>query len=104
MLDDMDIGYLRDRNASQPFWDQVDRELGFIEKTMVTTYIDNNGSPTGPYQETVTVVSGDTLGTIADRYLNDRNRWGEIYAMNRRTIGTNPDHIEVGQVLRMPQL
>ena len=71
---------------------------------MLESYINTNGSPVGPYQETVTVVAGDTLGAIADRYLNDKNRWREIYTMNQEVIGANPDHIEPGQTLRMPAL
>jgi nucleoid-associated protein YgaU len=103
-LDDLDIGYLRDRSASQPFWSQVDRQLSFLDKLIVETYIDNTGSPVGPYQETVTVVAGDTLSAIADRYLNDPGRWQEIYNLNRDTVGANPNHIVSDQVLQMPAL
>ena len=103
-LDDLDIGYLRDRAASQPFWDQVDRDLTMMQAIMVGAYIDGNGSPNGPYQETVTVVRGDTLSAIADRYLSDTSRWREIYDLNKDVIGADPNHIEPDQVLRMPAL
>lgn len=103
-LDDMDIRYLRDRTASRPFWTQVNQEVGLVQQIALETYIDNNASTMGPYQETVTVVTGDTLGSIAERYLNDSARWRELYALNRRLIGDNPDYIRAGQLLQMPAL
>ncbi|MFT5681095.1 MAG: hypothetical protein ACI8RZ_002001 [Myxococcota bacterium] len=103
-LDDLDIGYLRDRVASQPFWTQVDADLMFMQRVLIENHIDNTGSPVGPYQETVTVVAGDTLSAIADRYLNDTRRWRELYALNQDTVGNDPGHIVADQVLRMPAL
>lgn len=55
---------------------------------------------------THTVVAGDTLYTIAARYLGDGSRWEEIYALNREMIDAankgktvTKDTIYVGQVL-----
>ncbi len=103
-LDDLDIGYLRDRTQSQPFWDQVASDLTLMQQLMVEAHVDGTGNPTGPYQETVTVVSGDSLSAIADRYLSDTGRWREIYDLNKDTIGKDPNRILPGQVLRMPAL
>ena len=49
-----------------------------------------------------TVVSGDTLSGIAEKYYNDANRWRRIFAANRHQI-QDPDRIFVGQVLRIQQ-
>jgi nucleoid-associated protein YgaU len=49
-----------------------------------------------------TVVSGDTLSGIADRYYGDANRWPIIFEANRHQL-QDPDHIFPGQVLRIPQ-
>jgi len=103
-LDDLDIGYLRDRAQSQPFWDQVQQDLGLVQQLMIDGYIDGTGTPYGPYQETVTVVAGDTLSAIADRYLSDTSRWREIYDLNKGVIGDDPNRIVPDQVLRMPAL
>lgn len=48
---------------------------------------------------TVVVQPGDTLGKIAARYCAD---WQEVYNINRQTIGNNPNQIEAGMVLTVP--
>lgn len=67
------------------------------------------GSPTpapapapSPGATTHTVVSGDTLYSIALKYLGNGERWPEIYDLNKTLIGPNPDNIEVGMVLKLP--
>ncbi len=49
-----------------------------------------------------TVVGGDTLSGIAEKYYNDANRWPRIFEANRHQI-QDPDRIFPGQVLRIPQ-
>ncbi|GAA4014227.1 hypothetical protein GCM10022408_29230 [Hymenobacter fastidiosus] len=51
-----------------------------------------------------TVVSGDSLSKIAKHHYGDAAKWHQIYDANKATIGANPDHIEVGQVLTLPTL
>jgi nucleoid-associated protein YgaU len=48
-----------------------------------------------------TVVAGDTLRKIAERFYGDENQWPRIFNANRDQI-TNPDQIQVGWVLRIP--
>lgn len=54
--------------------------------------------------KTYTVVSGDNLWKIAQRYLGDGSRWREIYSYNnnKSIIGGNPNLIRPGQVLSIP--
>lgn len=54
--------------------------------------------------ETYTVVSGDSLSKIAKHHYGDATKWHQIYEANKGIIGSNPDHIEVGQVLTLPKL
>jgi nucleoid-associated protein YgaU len=54
--------------------------------------------------ESYTVVSGDSLSKIAKHHYGDASKWHQIYDANKSTIGSNPDHIEVGQVLKLPKL
>jgi nucleoid-associated protein YgaU len=54
--------------------------------------------------DTYTVVSGDSLSKIAKHHYGDAAKWHQIYEANKATIGTNPDHIEIGQVLTIPSL
>lgn len=49
---------------------------------------------------THTVKSGETLGTIATKYLGDKSRYTQILAVNPQI--TNPNLIKVGQVITIP--
>ena len=51
-----------------------------------------------------TVVSGDSLSKIAKNHYGDAAKWHQLYEANKDLIGSNPDHIEVGQVLTLPSL
>ncbi|GAA3033522.1 LysM peptidoglycan-binding domain-containing protein [Gordonia defluvii] len=50
-------------------------------------------------KQTYTVVEGDTLWAIAERFLGDGNRYPEIAKFNNIA---NPDLINVGQVVTIP--
>lgn len=55
--------------------------------------------PPPPAPRTYTVVSGDTLWAIAERFYGDGNRYHEIAAASGIS---NPDLINVGQVVTIP--
>ena len=48
-----------------------------------------------------TVVSGDSLSKIANRFYGNANDWHQIFDANRDQLG-NPDRIKPGQVLKIP--
>ena len=48
-----------------------------------------------------TVKSGDTLSKISKKYLDNPNRYSEIFNLNKDIL-TNPDLINVGQRLKIP--
>ena len=54
------------------------------------------------HRSAYTVVSGDTLSGIAQKYYGDASRWPIIFEANRHQL-QDPDHIFPGQVLRIPQ-
>jgi len=56
----------------------------------------------GAAQTMHTVKSGDTLSKLAKKYLGDANRYPEIFKANQPML-TDPDMINVGQVLRIPR-
>ena len=49
-----------------------------------------------------TVVGGDTLSGIAEKYYGNASRWTIIFEANRNQI-QDPNRIFAGQVLRIPQ-
>jgi nucleoid-associated protein YgaU len=51
--------------------------------------------------QTHTVVAGDTLSAIAERYFGDARQTTRILEANRELL-VNPDRIRPGQVLRIP--
>ncbi len=59
--------------------------------------------PTGgdPAEETHTVVDGDTLAQLAQKYLGSANRAGELYAYNRDVL-SDPELLPIGAELRIP--
>jgi nucleoid-associated protein YgaU len=52
--------------------------------------------------KTYTVQAGDTLSGIAKRVLGNANKYMEIFNANRDLL-TDPDKIQPGQVLKIPQ-
>jgi nucleoid-associated protein YgaU len=55
----------------------------------------------GGASQTHTVVAGDTLSAIAERYFGDARQTTKILDANRDLL-VNPDKIRPGQVLRIP--
>ena len=77
-------------NANGYNWDKIQyhNNIGYV----ANKYLDNLGTVTKTY----TVVSGDTLSGIANRY---GTTWQNIYNNNRDIIGSNPNLIKPGQKL-----
>lgn len=51
--------------------------------------------------ETHTIVKGDTLTKISQKYYGTQNRWREIYNYNRDTLST-PSSLKPGNKLKLP--
>lgn len=54
--------------------------------------------PVPPRPTRYTVVAGDTLWSIARRYLNDGTRWPELQELNQLP---DPNFLSIGQVIRI---
>ncbi|MFI8351521.1 transglycosylase family protein [Streptomyces sp. NPDC085596] len=50
---------------------------------------------------TYTVRDGDTLGSIADS-LDVDGGWEALYSANKQAIGSDPNHVDPGQTLKVP--
>lgn len=61
--------------------------------------------PSGPAGQGVqvrhTVRPGETLGTIAQQYYGNANRWQPIYEANRNVL-SSPDALQAGMTLVIP--
>ncbi|MGZ3447491.1 MAG: LysM peptidoglycan-binding domain-containing protein [Myxococcaceae bacterium] len=53
---------------------------------------------------TYTVRSGDSLSKIAKSLLGDAKKWRLLYEANKDVVGSNPDLIKPGQVLKIPKV
>lgn len=54
-------------------------------------------------EQTYTVVGGDSLSKIAKHFYGDASKWHAIWEANKATI-KNPDLIQIGQTLTIPNL
>jgi nucleoid-associated protein YgaU len=54
-----------------------------------------------PYTQTHTVVPGDTLSKIAQKYYGDASLYTQIFQANRDVL-SDPNKISPGQKLRIP--
>jgi nucleoid-associated protein YgaU len=62
-----------------------------------------NRAASGDRPRTWRVRSGDTLSLIAARTMGNGNQWRRLYEYNRSTIGANPERLQEGMELRIPQ-
>jgi nucleoid-associated protein YgaU len=51
-----------------------------------------------------TVVSGDSLSLISKKFWGDLMLWPILYDANRQTVGSDPNRIEIGQRLSIPNI
>ena len=52
---------------------------------------------------TYTVRPGDSLSKIAKSLMGDAKKWRVLYEANKDVVGSNPDLIHPGQVLKIPK-
>lgn len=57
----------------------------------------------GDRPRTYVVQPGDSLSVIAQRTMGDGLAWQRIYELNRSVIGANPQALQAGMELRIPQ-
>jgi nucleoid-associated protein YgaU len=102
-------GHAKTRADSNRVWDQIKLvNPSYIQDLTAELTYDANvpASPPLAYEaanRTYTVKVGDTLSKIAKRYYGDSSLYRRIFEANRRVL-RDPDDIQVGQVLRIPEV
>jgi nucleoid-associated protein YgaU len=71
----------------------IEQSANPLRRTMV--------APSPPQFREHSLVDGDTLQRLAQRYLGDANRWPEIQVANSRLLA-NPDVLPIGKTIRIP--
>jgi nucleoid-associated protein YgaU len=75
-----------------------------VEKVGSAASASKSGSRTDlkKSSKTYTIKSGDSLSKIAKMELGSSSKWNDIYKLNAKTIGSDPNRIKLGQKLVMP--
>jgi hypothetical protein len=100
-------GVAPSEDAKNKFWDQVKLANPNADDITADISVDQSravGAAAGGGQgggQTYTVVSGDTLSKISNKYYNDPNEYMRIFYANRDKL-KDPDKIQVGQNLVIP--
>jgi nucleoid-associated protein YgaU len=58
--------------------------------------------PVGPAVRRHTVVKGDTLFNLAQRYYGNRSRWRDIFAANRDVLSSENSPLKIGTEIKIP--
>jgi nucleoid-associated protein YgaU len=62
------------------------------------------GKPATKLKATHKVKKGESLSEISAKYYGKQSHWKEIYAANKDVIGDNPNLIQPGMELKIPEL
>lgn len=88
------VDYAWDRDR---IWDQIKAKHAKWQQEVMVSLTVTNAEPYGLY----TVKSGDTLGKLAKDIYGDVKLYPKIFDANKDQL-KDPDHIKVGQVLKLP--
>lgn len=84
-------------------WDQIKIiDPSFSDLTFEMTVDPSLAPAAAPAAQSYTVVAGDTLSKISKKFYGDANKYTRIFDANRDKL-SNPDKIQVGQVLTIPK-
>jgi len=87
------------RRVSTGGWPMPDDEPDFSDVQGGSSSISTDSQ----VDRTYTVRTGDSLSKIAKALLGDAKKWRLLYEANKDVVGSNPDLIKPGQVLKIPK-
>ncbi|PTL85274.1 LysM peptidoglycan-binding domain-containing protein [Vitiosangium sp. GDMCC 1.1324] len=88
------VEYAWDRDR---IWDQIKAKHAKWQNEVMVLLTVSHADPYGVY----TVKSGDTLSKLAKDIYGDAKLYPKIFEINKDQL-KDPDHIKVGQVLKLP--
>ncbi len=97
-------GVAPSEDAKGRFWSQIKQANPSADDIVADITVQPAASGSGAVQgsgQSYTVKSGDTLSKISKQFYGDANQYTRIFQANRQTI-SDPDKIQVGQVLTIP--
>ena len=107
-------GTVKSEEEKNRIWDAIKTVPDWQKEVVADIRVQPGAQPQGQPQsapqptpakaslKTYTVKSGDTLSEIAKRELGSANKYMEIFNANRDQL-TDPDKIQPGQVLKIPE-
>ena len=73
-----------------------------VSRTESTSKTNTSNSSSKSNTKTYTVQKGDCLWNIAKAASGNGNNWKQLYNLNKKVIGSNPNSIKAGQKLTLP--
>jgi nucleoid-associated protein YgaU len=101
-------GKVQSQDQANKIWDAIKTIPSWPQEIVADIQATAPSSPSAPTGQegmgstTYTVKPGDTLSKIAKETLGDSNAYMSIFNMNRDQL-RDPDKIQPGQVLKIPQ-
>jgi nucleoid-associated protein YgaU len=101
-------GKVQSQDQANKIWDAIKTIPSWPQEIVADIQATAPSSPSAPTGKegtgatTYTVKPGDTLSKIAKETLGDSNAYMSIFNMNRDQL-RDPDKIQPGQVLKIPQ-
>ena len=94
-------GTVASQDEANRIWDAIKTVPDWPKEVVADIKATATGAAASNDSRTYTVKSGDTLSKIAKELLGDANAYPEIFQANRDQL-KDPNHIEPGQVLKIP--
>ncbi len=85
--------------AKNKIWDEVKTIDPVFSDLSLEVHVEAGGASG---QRTYTVQRGDTLSALAQRYYGNATQYNKIFDANRDQL-KDPDKIQVGQTLKIPE-
>ena len=98
------VGSVQTEDQKNELWNAIKTIPSWKDDIVADIKVTGGGTPAGGGQapgQTYTVQAGDTLSKIAKTHLGDANAYMKIFNANKDQL-SDPDKIQPGQVLKMP--